>query len=226
MLTRFVRSETVAAVVRAFEDREAEAFYATTTHNVWLTPPDPGLGADHVFNRQVVSTKGLWADDQISAESPLKKLASDEAFRALIAETVGLDQIHPYADPLSSVNMHVHRDGQELGWHFDNSAFAVTALFRAPQAGGVFEFVPEVRSSATGDDGHAAVADVLNGDRAIQNLTIAPGDLVIFRGRDSLHRVTPSVGPVSRLLAVFAYNERPGVSLSESAMETFYGRTP
>ena len=53
----------------------------------------------------------------------------------------------------------------------------------------------------------------------------APGGLVLFRGRNAMHRVTPTVGAVTRLLVVFAFNDRPGVALSDSALRTFYGRT-
>jgi len=49
---------------------------------------------------------------------------------------------------------------------------------------------------------------------------------VLFRGRNAMHRVTPTKGDTTRILVVFAYNDRPGVSLSASAATTFYGRTP
>ena len=39
-----------------------------------------------------------------------------------------------------------------------------------------------------------------------------------------MHRVTPVRGGATRMLAVLAYNTEPGVSLSESARLTFYGR--
>lgn len=224
VLARFFTAQAVERVVGAFSGRESEAFYAQSTHNVWLTDRDASLGDDHVFNRQIVSTKGLLADDQISDDSPLKSVSSDDRFRGFVAQTVGLDAVHPYADAMSSVNMHFHRDSEELGWHFDNSAFAVTAPFQLPEAGGVFEYVPTLRDSANDDQNFDGVTAVLDGRRPVERLTLAPGDLVLFRGRDALHRVTPTVGARTRLLAVFAFNEQPGVRLSDSAMETFYGR--
>ena len=47
---------------------------------------------------------------------------------------------------------------------------------------------------------------------------------VMFRGRDAIHRVAPVEGTATRMLAVLAYNAEPGVSLSESARMTFFGR--
>ena len=43
-------------------------------------------------------------------------------------------------------------------------------------------------------------------------------------GRNSMHRVTPTVGERTRILVVLAYNTEPGVALSEAARMTFYGR--
>ena len=55
-------------------------------------------------------------------------------------------------------------------------------------------------------------------------LEIEPGTLVLFKGKNSMHRVTPTIGDLTRYLVVFAYNSKPGVSLSKSAQKTFYGR--
>ena len=113
----------------------------------------------------------------------------------------------------------------ELGWHFDNSSFAVTMLLQAPDGGGSFDYVPGVRDAEAGDPAYNSVADVLDGRTPFQTLDFSPGDLVLFRGRDALHRVTPTEGDTTRLLAVLAFNDEPGVALSESALLTFYGRT-
>jgi hypothetical protein len=50
------------------------------------------------------------------------------------------------------------------------------------------------------------------------------GTLVLFRGLNSLHRVTPTIGNRTRILVVLAYNNKAGISLSESARMTFFGR--
>jgi hypothetical protein len=59
----------------------------------------------------------------------------------------------------------------------------------------------------------------------VETLAFAPGDLVLFRGRNAMHRVTSTEGSVTRLLVVFAFNDQPDVALSDSALQTFYGRT-
>ena len=69
------------------------------------------------------------------------------------------------------------------------------------------------------------VEEVLGGRLQPDTLQFEPGDLVLFRGRNALHRVTPTEGPITRMLAVFAFNDQPGVKLSDSALATIYGRT-
>ena len=224
VLEGFFTETAVGAAVAESSGREGEAYYAQSSHNVFLTDPDSSLAPDHPFNRQVASSKGLLADDQLPRNSPLRDVYDDETFRSFLCGVLGIDEIHPYADDLSSINVHFASAGQELGWHFDNSSFAVTMLLRAPRAGGVFEYVPAVRT----DDQDATFTNVtaaLDGAAPVQTLDFEPGALVLFRGREALHRVTPTEGDITRMLVVFAYNDQPGVALSESALQTFYGRT-
>jgi hypothetical protein len=225
VLPGFFRREAIERVVRESAHREAEAFYARSTHNVYLTSSNPDLGVDHPFNLQVTSSKGLIADDQIPADSPLREIYHDPTFQMFLCRVLGIDEIHPYADALSSINVHFASEGMELGWHFDNSSVAVTMLLQAPEGGGVFDYVPNVRDADAGDMGYERVGAVLAGDEPVLTLHFDPGDLVLFRGRNALHRVTPTEGSITRMLVVFAFNDQPGVELSESALLTFYGRT-
>lgn len=66
---------------------------------------------------------------------------------------------------------------------------------------------------------------VLDGTSPPQKLEISPGTLVLFRGRDCLHRVTKVVGEKVRMLVVFAYNEKKGIKLPDESRMTFFGRT-
>ena len=225
VLPGFFTEGAIREVVDESADRRDDAFYAASSHNVYLTPADPALPDGHPYNRQVDSSKGLIADDQIPATSSLRTVYDSDAFRSFLCGVLGIERLHPYADDLSSINVHFASEGQELGWHFDNSSFAVTMLLQAPERGGLFEYVRDARWADHGEMGYDRVAAVLDGCEPVECLDIAPGDLVLFRGRDALHRVTPTEGSITRMLVVFAYNSEPGVVLSESALDTFYGRT-
>ena len=147
-----------------------------------------------------------------------------QEFRRFLARVVGEAELHEYADPLSSINVHYAAAGQELGWHFDNSSFAVTLLLQAPEDGGAFQYARDLRDADAGELNYEGVEAVLDGRVPPEPLDVTPGTLVLFRGRNSMHRVTPTIGDRTRILVVLAYNAEPGVALSEAARMTFYGR--
>lgn len=223
-LPGFFTPEAVAVVREQGLGKLDQAYFCANQHNVYVTPANPSLPSDHPVNRQVVSSKGLIADDQIGEESPLKQLYNDEDFMAFIRHVVGEPEIHPYADPVSSVNLHFAKTGQELGWHFDNSSFAITLLIEKPEAGARFEYVRDLRNADAGEMNFEGVADLLDGKTKPDLMEIEPGTLVLFRGRNSIHRVSPNEGQTTRMIAVLAYNTKLGVRLSENSMRTFYGR--
>jgi predicted 2-oxoglutarate/Fe(II)-dependent dioxygenase YbiX len=97
-------------------------------------------------------------------------------------------------------------------------------MIQRPERGGAFEYVKDVRNADNGEMNYEPTEQVLNGETPSKTLAIDAGALVLFRGRNSMHRVTPVVGGPTRILAVLAYNIQPEVSLSESVRRTFYGR--
>ena len=125
---------------------------------------------------------------------------------------------------MSGINIHYAREGEELGWHFDNSSFAITLLLQAPKEGGAFQYVSDLRNTNSEEMNFDSVEAVLNDKSAVETLHMEEGTLVLFRGLNSLHRVTPTIGNRIRILVVLAYNNKIGVSLSETARMTFFGR--
>jgi hypothetical protein len=199
------------------------AHYCEKRHNPYLAEADPALADGHPRNRLQVSDVGALADDQIPEGSILRRLYTWPALRAFLAAVLEVPRLHPYADPLGSLNLNVYQPGQQHGWHFDNAAWSVTLMLQPAQRGGVYEYVPDIR---TPDGEHYdRVARVLDGtDGDVRRLDMDIGALVMFRGRYTLHRVTPVEGPEPRLVAVLSYDPEPGVMLSEHNRVLFYGR--
>ena len=223
-IPNFLDTQTLATLQSEARAARHRAYFCTQSHSIFLTPPDPSLPPVHVRNRQVVSSKGCICDDDVPADSPLRAIYDSEEFREFVMGVTGDTSLHPYADPLSSINVHYAERGQELGWHFDNSEFAITLLIAKPSAGSHFEYVPGLRDSAAGTVDEESIEALLDGRLQPKRLEIEPGTLVLFRGRDAIHRVTPNESVDTRVLAVLAYNAEPGVALSEAARQTFYGR--
>ena len=108
---------------------------------------------------------------------------------------LGEEALYEYADPLSSINLHYARPGQELGWHFDNSSFAITLMIQDPEAGGAFEYVSGLRDADAGEMNFEMTARVLDGEVEPRRLTMAAGTLVLFRGGRELYRFSGSALP-------------------------------
>ena len=223
-LHNFLKFETVTELVEEAKSRSNLAFFTNSTHNVYLTPKNKDLAPEHVFNRQLSSSKGCITTDQIPDNSKLKELYFSNIFKSFICNVVEEEALFEYADPLSSINVHYAAKGQELNWHFDNSKFAITLLLQAPDGGGHFEYVSNLRNAEKDEMNFSGVESVLNGETEINRLDTRPGTLILFRGQNSIHRVTPTEGNKERILVVLAYNSKPGISLSESARMTFFGR--
>lgn len=220
----FLRQSAIDSIQKEGLENQHLAYYTKSGHNIYLLPTDESFPADHPRNRQVSSSKGCIQTDQIPQDSALRVLYNSRLFRDFLCAVLGEKELHEYADPLSSINLHYASEGQELNWHYDNSSFAITLLIQKPEDGGMFEYVRDVRDADAGDMNYELSGDILDGNVTTKALEMNPGTLVLFRGRNSMHRVTPVKGGVTRMLVVFAYNTEPGVSLSESARMTFFGR--
>jgi hypothetical protein len=224
VLEGFLKFSAIVSIRNEGVDNHHLAYFAVTNHNIYLSLPDPELSSQHPRNREVVSSKGCITTDQIPEGSALYTLYEAPEFREFLCAVLGIEELHEYADPLSSINLHYATEGQELGWHFDNSSFAITVMIQTPEEGGAFEYVKDVRDADQGDMNYVLSDKVMDGEIPPKTLSMTAGSLVLFRGRNSIHRVTPVKGNRTRMLVVLAYNTEPGISLSESARMTFYGR--
>lgn len=72
-----------------------------------------------------------------------------------------MPELHELADPLAGLCLNVVGDGRSHPWHFDTNEIAISLLTRAPEAGGVFEYRPDIRDTTS--ENTADVAEVLHG---------------------------------------------------------------
>lgn len=223
LLDDFLRAEAVDAALADLDHSIDDAYVSTTYSSVYLEPGDPSFPAEHPRRQEHVTRVGTLAEDQLPPESLLRRIHSAAAFRQFVGDIVGVPRLYGYADRLTSVNVLVFKEGFELGWHFDESDYAVTLLLRPASAGGIFEYAPNIR--APGEENYPAIQCAVAGDRAASAVApLCTGALMIFRGCRSLHRVTTVGCGLPRLVAVLSYDSRPGVCLSEHDRRLFFGR--
>jgi len=202
----------------------SQAYYDVQTVNVYNTAPDPSLSEGHPARSTVERGNAFVARDRIPSEFVVQRLYTDPMFQHFVASCFGLPRIHELADPLSGLCLNVVNPGHDHPWHFDTNEFTVSMLTQDAQTGGDFEYCPNIRS--TDAENFAEVGAVLAGRAAqrVRRLTLRPGDLQLFKGRYSLHRVTSVAGRQSRHSAIFAYSELPGVLGAVERTRQLFGR--
>jgi alkylated DNA repair dioxygenase AlkB len=222
-LQGFMRLEAVQAVLREASALESLAHHTEATHNVYFAEDQPALAADDPRRLQVRSAKRAVGWNQIGSRSPLRLLYEWDGLTEFIRAALELPVLYRDADPVGACSVMFYREDDELGWHFDNSEFAVTLMLQASEGGGSFEFVPRIRDAH--DERLGEVGRLLAGTRdGVLTLDGAAGTLALFRGRHSIHRVTPIEGKTPRVNAVLAYAQEPDHRLTQLNRELFYGK--
>lgn len=222
-LPGFLRPEMIAADIARLAPRFAtDSFRHARRHNIYFRRGVPGLDPDHPALTEFETINRTLCADQL-ADTVVMRLYDWPPFAAFLADVMEKPALYTMDDPLARVNCMAYGPGEALNWHFDRSEFTTTLLLQAPEAGGAFEYRTDLR---TGDDpNYDGVARLLAGqDPELRRLSLAPGTLNVFRGRDTAHRVTPVIGERPRMIAVFSYYDRPGVRFSTEEQLGFYGR--
>jgi hypothetical protein len=223
MLPGFIRPEALNLLATEAGVVAGQAYFCRSTHNAWLSEDDAGLAADDVRRQQEQTFVGSVAYDLLAADSQLRRLYLWDPLKDFIATVLGKQPLYRFADPLGACSINVFVDGGEHGWHFDESEFTVTLMLQPPQSGGAFEYVPQIRGR---EDEQAIVARVLAGDcDGVVELPFSAGTLLIFGGRQTLHRVTRVSGTQPRLVPVLCYSEQPDAKNSTTVRQLFWGRS-
>lgn len=221
----FVRDESVATMADQTLELHPRMFHFRENHTVYFKPQEKNVDSGHPLRRLMKTEKDTVAYADIPGDNLIRRIYESDEVLSFIKDVLGLDTLYRHADPLAALNLQGFTTGQQLGWHFDRSDFSVTLSLQAASAGGDFEYVRMLRNED--DDCYDAVGQFLDNPdtQQIEVLPQVPGTLTLFRGRYSLHRVTPVVGDRLRLNAVFAYVDQPNVEFSAYARQLFYGRT-
>jgi hypothetical protein len=223
VLKGFVRAERLPEIV-AECDRTAEFGHRNFNRtNPYFTVDRKYLPETHPLRRFYDRSNAFVPADNFGPDSVLRQIYEWPAFAPFIQEALGEERFFPYADPLADVIVNLAEEGNGFPWHFDTNNYTVTLAIQNAEQGGDFEYSPYLRTPT--DENYEGVERVLDGDPSlIRTLRLEPGDLQIFKGRYSLHRVTPLVGQRLRYVAIFSYVEEPGMVGQPERARQLYGR--
>ncbi|MBL8703052.1 MAG: 2OG-Fe(II) oxygenase [Alphaproteobacteria bacterium] len=183
-----------------------------------------GFPADHPRRRVSPFRQHVIGADDFAPDGPVMRLYRWDGLTRLVADLLELPALHRVADPLLSCNVTIMGEGDQHGWHFDSNDFVVSLLLQAPERGGHFVFAPGIRSES--DPNYDRVARALDGDPAVLRMPeVSPGTLALFRGKHSIHRVTPIEGARPRIIALFSYDRRPDMNFTERSRMNVLGRS-
>lgn len=224
-IPNFVQPDALAAMVAEATALRPQAHDNCSRRNIYLhREGDDSLPDDHARNMFDASSVRMIACDLIPATSPLKVFYHSQAVKDLIGEIVGEAPLYDNADPYQPANYVYYDEGDQSSWHFDaDNSFTVTLMIQRASEGGQFQISPRTRTDD--DQNYDHVARFLRGqcDDTIVDVSRDPGELCIFRGCNSAHRVTPTKGDVNRIMGVFVYEREPGLMGDPKVNETIYG---
>ena len=219
----FVRADAIPALVAEGDSVAHLGHRNFNRTNPYFTQLPPDLPDAHPLRRFYDRSNSFVPADHFGADSIVRSIYEWPAFAPFVQEVLEEPSFHRYADPLADVIINVAEEGNGFPWHFDTNNYTVTLAIQNAESGGEFEYSPNLRTPT--DENYDGVGRVLDGDRTlVRSLHLEPGDLQIFKGRYSLHRVTPLAGPTRRYVAIFSFTEMEGVVGSPERTRQLYGR--
>ena len=224
VLHNFLTKKCLNELVLESLNLESHAYYCSQNHTILLNKTNNLLKDDDPLNIEVTSDKGCVPHDLVGEKSKLNFLYKSKIFTNFLKDVLNLNNLYPYADKLSSVNYNYYQNNQQLGWHFDNASFAITLMIQSAESGGEFEYVSKGRDYSKNIIDKSFISKILNASIKPNKINADAGTLVLFYGRNYLHRVTSVKSKKPRILVTLNYNEEEGVELSENARLTFFGR--
>lgn len=224
VLKGFVKSEMIPSLVEEADHVAPFAHNSKNRTNPYFTQDDKALDYDHPRRRFYDRSNAFIPADNFGAKSGLRAIYEWPAFFEFVREALDEpeERFHRYADPLADVIVNMADQGNGFPWHFDTNNYTVTLAIQNADAGGDFEYAANIRK---GSENFEAVRDVLDEtSNRVTVLTLEPGDLQIFKGRYSLHRVAPLQGSTPRYVAIFSYVEEPGMVGAPERTKQLYGK--
>ena len=223
VLKGFLTPAGVDALTREADcvtDRGHKSFSRT---NAYFTKDDPSLPGDDPRRQFFERSNAFIPADNFAKDGALRTVHDFDGFDAFIQDCLQEKNFYRYADPLADVIVNMAEEGNGFPWHFDTNNFTVTLAIQNAESGGEFEYAAGIRE---GDENFDEVKRVLDGTSdKVTVLRLEPGDLQLFRGRYSLHRVAPLKGTRPRYVAIFSYVEEPDMVGAPERTMQLYGRT-
>ncbi len=204
VLSNFIRSDSITRMKEEVDRNLNKIYFTSDKHNPYFTKEDKTLYKEHPNRIFTVRQSGYLNSDDLEKESDLNRFYDSEETLKFVSDSLEVFPLYTWADPLGKNPYSVMHTDHYFPWHFDGNEFTLSILVQKTEKGGLFEYAPDLRR--VDNENFEDVAKVLRGDRGpVKSLDLKPGDLQIFKGRFSMHRVTKIEGKTSRYIALPTY---------------------
>lgn len=222
VLKGFLTQKGIDALVKEADRVADKAHRSFGRTNAYFTKDDPNLPQEHPKRQFFDRSNAFVPADNFPKSGALRTVHNAPDFDWFIKDCLQEEHFFRYADPLADVIVNLAEEGAGFPWHFDTNNFTVTLALQNAEEGGAFEYAPAIRAES---ENFEEVSKVLAGTSdKVKTLHLQPGDLQLFRGRYSLHRVAPLKGQRPRYVAILSYVEEPGMVGSPDRAKQLYGR--
>jgi len=232
-LPSFLLPEAVDALTSYILKLEEDGvgFYSTESHNVFLdTDVESGVSPIHPRRVQLKSSKLIINASELllSKEAPnLDELFMSQRSILDFISSVMQTKLYPSTDPYGKFYANIFREGDGLNYHFDRSEYSISLILQPSEEGGEFQFLPNSRAIIEGwDEMIFNVDDIAEAVAAhsleLKRPNLAAGDLYLFRGQNSLHRVS-EITKGKRINIILTFNTEEGVCLNQYTLKKFFG---
>ena len=208
VLKNFIKEVSINRMKQEAERKLNKVYWTKDKHNPYFIKDDETLPKDHPKRIFTVRESGYINSDDLEQNSDLNHLHDSDEMLKFVSDCLGVYPLYKWVDPLGKNPYSIMHSGHYFPWHFDGNEFTLSILVQKSEKGGIFEYSPDLRSKD--NENFENVTKVLRGDRgAVKSLDLKPGDLQIFKGRFSMHRVTKIEGKSSRYIALPCYVKDP-----------------
>ena len=208
LLSDFIKPDSIKRMKEEVDRNLGKIYFTNDKHNPYFTKEDATFDKKHPKRIFSLRQSGYLNSDDLEKDSDLNKFYDLEEMIKFASDSLEVFPLYKWADPLGKNPYSVMHTEHYFPWHFDGNEFTLSVLIQKAEKGGLFEYVPDIRSKD--NENFEEVAKVLKDDRTrVKSLDLKPGDLQIFKGRFSMHRVTKIEGKTSRYIALPCYVKDP-----------------
>ncbi|KAL7540083.1 hypothetical protein ACHAXR_009859 [Thalassiosira sp. AJA248-18] len=236
-LPNFLLPDSVASLTACVLQLEKDGvgFYSTDSHNVFLDEEDDESDVSsfsdiHPRRIQLNSSKLIINahDLLLSPKAPnLDDLFMSQPSILNFISSVMQTKLYPSTDPHGKFYANIFSEGDGLNYHFDRSEYSISLILQPSEKGGEFQFVPNSRKNVEGwDKMPLHLDDIVESftphSLEVKRPTLAAGDLYLFRGQNSLHRVS-EISKGRRINIILTFNTKPESRLNQYTLQKFFG---